>query len=266
LKAENKSEHEAFIFFKKSNTSPHNSSAQTLPISPFLPSSFQRHPLISHQLTLCCTNSHKHQHDQQCHVCTCKLKSKHGLIASSCAQLRHHCLHHVREGQQDGNAKIQQTVDEGASEALLIERHAGADEDVGDVEGDVDAEGGAQHGGQDIGPVGGAVGGQREEEGGQEPAEPRDGDQEGARDEVQDAAADDGEEDAAEAHGHVPGGDLEGGGVHDGLHVEGCVEEEDAEHAVGEEEGDDEGGEVGDAEEVGGDERGGGDPAFDVDG
>lgn len=82
---------------------------------------------------------------------------------------------------------------------------------------------------------------------------------------MQDEAAECGDGEAAERHGHVPGDDLEGGGAHDVFHVEGAVEEEDAEGAVGEEERDDESGQAGHAEEGGGDEGLGRDPAFDVD-
>lgn len=83
---------------------------------------------------------------------------------------------------------------------------------------------------------------------------------------MQDEAAEGGDETAAEGHGDVPGDDLQGGGAHDGFHVESCVEEEDAEGAVGEEEGCDEGGHAGNFEEGGWEEGFGGDEGFDVGG
>lgn len=58
---------------------------------------------------------------------------------------------------------------------------------------------------------------------------------------MEDEAFEDGEEETGDAEGDVPGYDLEGGGGHDVLEVEGTVDGEDAPGAVEEEEGEEEG-------------------------
>lgn len=150
---------------------------------------FQRRPLISRQLALGRLDAHKRQHHDQRNRCTSKLVPENRLITPLQPQMRRARLQDVRKRQQERDAQIQQTIDQGAREALPFLRQVGRDEDAGDVEGDVDADGGADHGGEDVGPVVGAKGRDGEEERRQEPAETRDQAEDGAGDQVQDVAA-----------------------------------------------------------------------------